>query len=103
MIAKHLQEWLQFKNLNLTLESVQAFDKLKLSKPRILETAIVNSNRLAIRTVLKFEQCVFPSKVKNISVPPIPIQCDQKKSPHVYKSCPKMISLEKLNIFTKIA
>ena len=22
-------------------------------------------------------------------------QCDQKKSPNVYKSCPKMISLEK--------
>ena len=23
------------------------------------------------------------------------VQCDQKKSPNVYKSCPKMISLEK--------
>ena len=23
-------------------------------------------------------------------------QCDQKKSPNVYKSCPKLISLEKL-------
>ena len=23
------------------------------------------------------------------------LQCDQKKSPNVYKSCPKMISLEK--------
>ena len=33
-------------------------------------------------------------------------QCDQKKSPNVYKSCPKMISLEKLidfDIFTKNA
>ena len=33
-------------------------------------------------------------------------QCDQKKSPNVYKSCPKMVSLEKwkiLNTFTKIA
>ena len=84
MIAKHLQEWLQFKNLNLTLESVQAFDKLKLSKPRILETAIVNSNRLAIRTVLKFEQCVFPSKVKNISVPPPPYPSSvTRKSRHM--------------------
>ena len=27
-------------------------------------------------------------------------QCDQKKSPNVYKSCPKMISLEKLLILT---
>ena len=27
-----------------------------------------------------------------------PDQCDQKKSPNVYKSCPKMISLEKLKI-----
>ena len=27
-------------------------------------------------------------------------QCDQKKSPKVYKSCPKMISLEKLEILT---
>ena len=26
------------------------------------------------------------------------VQCDQKKSPNVHKSCPKMISLEKLNI-----
>ena len=33
-------------------------------------------------------------------------QCDQKKTPNVYKSCPKMISQEKLkifDIFTKIA
>ena len=33
------------------------------------------------------------------------VQCDQKKSPNVYKSCPKMISLEKWNIlnnFTKL-
>ena len=27
-------------------------------------------------------------------------QCDQKKSPNVYESCPKMISLEKLKILT---
>ena len=27
-------------------------------------------------------------------------QCDQKKSPNVYKSCPKMISLEKWYILT---
>ena len=27
-------------------------------------------------------------------------QCDQKKSPNVYKSCPKMISAEILKIFT---
>ena len=25
-------------------------------------------------------------------------QCDQKKSPNVYKSCPKMISLENLDL-----
>ena len=29
-------------------------------------------------------------------------QCDQKKSPNVYKSCLKMISLEKLKILTPI-
>ena len=29
-------------------------------------------------------------------------QCDQKKSPNVYKSCPKMISLEKLKILTPL-
>ena len=29
-------------------------------------------------------------------------QCDQKKSPCVYKSCPKKISLDKLNIFTPL-
>ena len=32
-------------------------------------------------------------------------QCDQKKSPNVYKSCPKMISLEKMidfDTFTKM-
>ena len=29
-------------------------------------------------------------------------QCDQKKSPKVYKSCPKMISLEKLKILTPL-
>ena len=27
-------------------------------------------------------------------------QCDQKKSPNVYKSCPRMIFLEKLKILT---
>ena len=29
-------------------------------------------------------------------------QCDQKKSPHVYKSCPKMISLEKWLILSPL-
>ena len=29
-------------------------------------------------------------------------QCDQKKWPNVYKSCPKMISLEKLKILTPL-
>ena len=29
-------------------------------------------------------------------------QCDQKKSPNVYKSCPKMISLEKWKILTSL-
>ena len=29
-------------------------------------------------------------------------QCDQKKSPNVYKSCLKMISLEKLKILTTL-
>ena len=29
-------------------------------------------------------------------------QCDQKKSPNVYKSCPNMISLEKLKILTHL-
>ena len=29
-------------------------------------------------------------------------QCDQKKSPNVYKSCLKMISLEKLKTFTPL-
>ena len=29
-------------------------------------------------------------------------QCDQKKSPNIYKSCPKMISLEKLYILTPL-
>ena len=29
-------------------------------------------------------------------------QCDQKKSPSVYKSCPKMISLEKGYILTPL-
>ena len=29
-------------------------------------------------------------------------QCDQKKSPNVYKSCQKMISLEKLKILTPL-
>ena len=29
-------------------------------------------------------------------------QCDQKKMPNVYKSCPKMISLEKLKILTPL-
>ena len=29
-------------------------------------------------------------------------QCDQKKLPNVYKSCPKMISLEKLQILTPL-
>ena len=28
------------------------------------------------------------------------LQCDQKKLPNVYKSCPKMISLEKIKILT---
>ena len=35
-----------------------------------------------------------------------PNQCDQKKSPNVYKNCPRMISLEKwwiFDTFTKIA
>jgi len=30
------------------------------------------------------------------------IQCDQKKAANVYKSCPKMISLEKLKILTHL-
>ena len=29
-------------------------------------------------------------------------QCDEKKSPNVYKSCPTMISLEKLKILTPL-
>ena len=29
-------------------------------------------------------------------------QCDQKKSPNVYKSCPKLISLEQLKILTTL-
>ena len=29
-------------------------------------------------------------------------QCDHKKSPNVYKSCPKMVSLEKLKILTPV-
>ena len=29
-------------------------------------------------------------------------RCDQKKSPNVFKSCPKMISLEKLKILTPL-
>ena len=29
-------------------------------------------------------------------------QCEQKKSPNVYKSCPKTISLEKLKILTTL-
>ena len=29
-------------------------------------------------------------------------QCDQKKSPNVYKSCPKIISQEKLKILTTL-
>ena len=29
-------------------------------------------------------------------------QCDQKKSPNVHKSCPKMISLEKWKILTPL-
>ena len=31
-----------------------------------------------------------------------PKQCDQKKSPNVYKSCPEMISLEKWQILTPL-
>ena len=30
------------------------------------------------------------------------MQCDQKKSPNVYKSCTKMISLEKWKILTPL-
>ena len=30
------------------------------------------------------------------------VQCDQKKSPNVYKSCPKTISLEKWLILTPL-
>ena len=30
------------------------------------------------------------------------MQCDQKKSPNVNKSCPKMISLEKWKILTPL-
>ena len=29
-------------------------------------------------------------------------QCDQKKSPNVYKSCPKMVSLEKWIVLTPL-
>ena len=29
-------------------------------------------------------------------------QCDQKKSPNVYKSCPRLISLEKIKILTPL-
>ena len=32
----------------------------------------------------------------------LPNQCDQKKSPNVNKSCPKLISLEKLMILTPL-
>ena len=38
-------------------------------------------------------ELVFDKKNKIKKVPEG--QCDQKKSPNVYKSCPKMISLEK--------
>ena len=31
-----------------------------------------------------------------------PYQCYQKKSPNVYKSCPKMIALEKLKFLTTL-
>ena len=32
----------------------------------------------------------------------LPYQCDHIKSPNVYKSCPNMISLEKLMVFTHL-
>ena len=38
----------------------------------------------------------------SLQLKPVRNQCDQKKSPNVYKSCPKMISLEKLKILTPL-
>ena len=38
----------------------------------------------------------------NVSCDTRCVQCDQKKSPKVYQSCPKMISLEKLKILTPL-
>ena len=36
-------------------------------------------------------------------LPRVPhLQCDQKKSPNLYKSCPKTISVEKLQILTPL-
>ena len=40
---------------------------------------------------------------KNLSCSFVDVyQCDQKKSPNVYKSCPKMLSLEKWSILTPL-
>ena len=43
-----------------------------------------------------------PSKVVANSFNEGRSQCDQKKSPNVHKSCPKMISLVKLKILTPL-
>ena len=42
---------------------------------------------------LRRHMCCRAIKTKLIGV--TDIQCDQKKSPNVYKNCPKMILLEK--------
>jgi len=45
---------------------------------------------------LNFFQCNKQSFSVTKHQLPVCLQCDLKKSPNVYKSCPKMISLEKL-------
>ena len=49
------------------------------------------------------ELCGFDCpKISSILPLCFPLTCDQKKSPNVYKNCPKMISLEKLIIMTPL-
>ena len=63
-----------------------------------------NTQSHLIRVKINFY--IHPNKFNDFGLNPTPClyggQCDQKKSPNVYKICPKMILQEKLKILAPL-
>ena len=62
------------------------------------KTIRANARRTMTKFVWQLGWCGPPRKNLSHTI----VQCDRKKSPNVNKSCPKMISLQKLKVLTPL-